>query len=535
MSNDDLTTLARIRGLLEVTRLVRSEADLTTLLAEVARAVKDSLGFRVVVINVYRPAWDDFVVAAVEGGDDVRQTLMGATYGWDIWRRVLDERYNRKGAYHIREGDFDWSEHGARFVPDLPTSDDPEAWHAEDELLVPFRHTDGHMLGILSVGEPLNLRRPTDDELAVLVAVAAHAAIAIEAAQEGTDLARHRRALEHLLDISSKLADKRSADAVLEAVCEGIASALGFDRVAIELVDPDSSTLMTRASAGWRPDDPYLQQGPELDEVRSLMAPQFEIGGCYLLPEAEGLQRMPRPRPRYVSTLTGQGSRAWNNHWLFVPLYGPDGELAGRIWVDDPLDRMLPSRQTLQALRLFADQATAALSQAARMEELRFLADHDPLTGLLNRRAFIRELDAEIDRSSRYGHTFALMICDLDGFKELNDRDGHPAGDVALQQVAAVLTEGTRGSDRVFRIGGDEFALLLPEASREGAPIALRRLSKTFNERVRARTRGLDASFGIALYPDDGQSSQDLFRAADAALYQAKRMGLKLVFAGNPA
>ena len=165
MSNDDLTTLARIRGLLEVTRLVRSEADLTRLLSEIARAVKDALGFQVVVINVYRPAWDDFVVAAVEGGDEVRRALMGATYGWDVWRRVLDERYNRKGAYYIREGDFDWSEHGARFIPDLPATDDPQAWHAEDELFVPFRHSDGHLLGIMSVGTPENERRPTDAPL----------------------------------------------------------------------------------------------------------------------------------------------------------------------------------------------------------------------------------------------------------------------------------------------------------------------------------------------------------------------------------
>ena len=97
-----------------------------------------------------------------------------------------------------------------------------------------------------------------------------------------------------------------------------------------------------------------------------------------------------------------------------------------------------------------------------------------------------------------------------------------------------MLTEGTRISDRVFRIGGDEFALL-PEADREGAPLALRRLTKTFQERVRKQLRGVDASFGIAIFPDDGPNTDELFRAADAALYEAKRTGLKLVFAHKPA
>jgi diguanylate cyclase (GGDEF)-like protein len=101
--------------------------------------------------------------------------------------------------------------------------------------------------------------------------------------------------------------------------------------------------------------------------------------------------------------------------------------------------------------------------------------------------------------------------------------------------VATVLTEGRAAATGVFRIGGDEFALLLPEADRDGAPLALRRLSKTFQERVRQQLRGVDASFGIALFPDDGRNTDELFRAADSALYEAKRTGLKLVFAHKPA
>ena len=536
MAADDITMLAKLRGLLEVTRLVRSEGDLTTLLGAIARTIRVSLGFQVVVMNVYRPEWDDFFVAVVEGGEDVRDALLGATYGWDTWRRVLDQRYERRGAYHVREGEFDWSEHGARFVPDQETTSDPDQWHAEDELFVPFRHSDGHLLGIVSVGEPESGLRPTEDEIDVLVAVTAHAALVMQSAQEAAEMARHRRALEQLLDVSSKLADKQS---------------IGGDPRRRVRGDPRRHRVRPRRRRAGRPrhrtagrprvgglaGGPPGAQGRPSAHRRGPLADDARVRGGRLLPAAGGGGAPPHgaAAPHTHLHANGRGPRAWHDYWLFVPLYGGDGNLAGRIWVDDPLDRLLPSTQRLQALRLFADQASAALALAARMDELRFLADHDPLTGLLNRRAFIRDLEAEIDRSNRYKHTFALMICDLDGFKELNDREGHPAGDEALRQVSTVLTEGTRVSDRVFRIGGDEFALLLPEADREGAPLALRRLTKTFQERVRKQLRGVDASFGIAIFPDDGSNTDELFRAADAALYEAKRTGLKLVFAHKPA
>ena len=124
----------------------------------------------------------------------------------------------------------------------------------------------------------------------------------------------------------------------------------------------------------------------------------------------------------------------------------------------------MPGSRTLQALRVFANQATTALDAAAQFEEMRFLADHDPLTRLLNRRVFGDRLISEAARNVRYERPFALIVCDLNGFKQLNDARGHLAGDAALEGFAELLADGRREVDGVFRIGGDEFALLLPEA-----------------------------------------------------------------------
>jgi diguanylate cyclase (GGDEF)-like protein len=174
-------------------------------------------------------------------------------------------------------------------------------------------------------------------------------------------------------------------------------------------------------------------------------------------------------------------------------------------------------------LRLFANEATTALALAGQVEELRFLADHDPLTRLLNRRAFIARLDAEVARSTRSGAPFSLVLCDLDGFKALNDRHGHLAGDEALRLVACLLAETVRRSDDVFRIGGDEFALLLPDASAKAAAEIVARVEGALDATAEPGLAELRSSFGVASFPAEATSAETLFRVADESLYAAKR------------
>src|SRR5436309_5266145 len=175
MASEDHEHIARLRALLEVTRLVRSHDDLTTLLAAIARTVADALGYSAVVVNLYRPAWNDFEVTTVEGSD--AEILLGTSGSWESWQPLLHDRFLRRGAYFVQNGEFDWEtlEH-ATVVPDLEISDDPDAWHPEDALFVPMASADGEPLGILSVDEPESGRRPTDEELDVLVSLAEHAA-----------------------------------------------------------------------------------------------------------------------------------------------------------------------------------------------------------------------------------------------------------------------------------------------------------------------------------------------------------------------
>ena len=148
------------------------------------------------------------------------------------------------------------------------------------------------------------------------------------------------------------------------------------------------------------------------------------------------------------------------------------------------------------------------------LAELRLAASTDPLTGLLNRRAIEERAVHELARARRTGVPFAALVIDVDRFKEINDRDGHAAGDAALVNLARTLSAELREVDSIARTGGDEFAVLLPDTGMAGA--------RATAERLVARAE-VEISIGTAVYGIDGHSLDELARAADAALYAAKR------------
>jgi diguanylate cyclase (GGDEF)-like protein len=528
-----LPTISPLRGLLEVTRLLRAREDLPSLLDAVARTIGESLGYGTVAVNLYRLAWDDFEVTTVYGNEDARATLLGNVRPGDDWNVLITETFERRGAYVVPAGAVDWESLGPSYVPKGEHPSDPDAWDPEDALFVPMRDQQGNLLGIVSVDEPVSGRRPTDDDLDVLVALTDHAALALEAAREGAESARHQRALEELLGVSSRITGETSNAEILRRVCTGIRDALDFENVCAALVDPETGILEPQATAGWKLEEVTGRERVTVAQLEPLLDDEFLREGCYLLTHEEAQARLASEVEVYPSELNGRGPWAWNRHMLIVPLTDGGGALLGVIWVDNPVDRLVPSPDRLQALRIFANDASAALVSGKHLGELRFLADHDPLTRLLNRRAFVSRLDGEVARAVRYGRSFGLVIADLDNFKRLNDRYGHAAGDEALVSFANVLVESLRKPDDAFRIGGDEFAVLLAEASEEDARQVVARVEALLEKLARGGepwAADLSASFGCAACPEDADDAQTLFRLADEALYDAKRNGTVLRF-----
>jgi diguanylate cyclase (GGDEF)-like protein len=322
--------------------------------------------------------------------------------------------------------------------------------------------------------------------------------------------------------ISSGLTQTLSTDSILHAVCTGIANALGFKKVCVDLLADNGLTLATRAAVGWASDDQLVTKTLSLAEIASLFDSEYELAGCFLVPNDVARERLAASQVIYESELNGRGPHAWDHHWLVIPLHGPQEEIIGVIWADEPEDRLLPTEERLQALRIFANQAASALTLATQFEQMRYLADHDPLTQLPNRRAFMRELERSVDEAAEADAPLALIVLDLDGLKSLNDMHGHATGDDCLVRVGRLLRTELRPGDQAYRIGGDEFAILLPGAIVSSAKDVSARLVDLLERSGRSSVIRVEASFGIATRSDTDGTPDGLLRAADEAMYRAK-------------
>ena len=181
-------------------------------------------------------------------------------------------------------------------------------------------------------------------------------------------------------------------------------------------------------------------------------------------------------------------------------------------------------------LAAFAELATIAVSNAETRAELDHLIDTDPLTGLANRRAFTARLAGEVERARRHGHMLTLVILDLDDFKSVNDSHGHQAGDAVLAEVGRCIATTSRAGELVARIGGEEFAWILPQVDSAGAIIAVERARAAIARIEVEGISGITCSAGVC----DLSVARDVFELqhrADRALYSAKRAGRDRVHA----
>ena len=528
---EQVPDLHDIHRLLQLTRLSRSD-DLDEVLAEVARCVADVLGYRAVVVNLRRPAWDDFEVVHVEGDEASREALLGTTNSRAQWESLLQPRFQRRGAYLLLHGEYDAVDLTDGYVPDIAPSDDPEAWHPLDMLCVPLLDDEEQLVGVLSVDEPASGRRPTDEDLDLLVAVTSHASVALANARKTMEAARLRAALDDLLRLSHRTGSERPLDEALEDVCTAVQRGLGFTRVAVLLAGPDGDRLVRRASVGFDEGEREAMAPLRLSGLAPILDPRFAREGCQLVAADVAERIVDQGQAIYASTNNGRGGRAWEGHWLNAPLHDADGAIVGILWADDPEDRLLPDADGLRALRLFADQAAAAIAQSEHVAHLRHLAHHDPLTGVLNRRGLTERLEGLLGN----GGPVSLVFADLDHFKRVNDDRGHDAGDALLRRFGAVLRRAAAVADGVaVRLGGEEFALVLPGFDGERALAAAEALRATGAAALGEQVPGMTLSAGVATSGPAVPDAASLLRAADQALYAAKRLGRDRCVRYDPA
>lgn len=308
--------------------------------------------------------------------------------------------------------------------------------------------------------------------------------------------------------MAAAIADADDLLEVLGLIADETLRALGADEVAISRYVAEDDLLRVLAVSGAMASGqdrfPVNEIYPAA-EIPTILARLKRGEGYCAAVDTPGLDAGEREALR----LSGKESH------VGVPII-VNGALWGELWAGTSPGTARFAQADVDLVRAVAGYVAIGVSRMALLEKLEALAHQDSLTGLFNHRKFHQALDQLIapDRSP-----FAVVMLDLDGFKAVNDRHGHAAGDRVLQAVASVVLASCREGDHSYRIGGDELAVILPLAHAAGATAAARRLQVVIN----AERLGITVSCGVASWPDDGRAKDDLLDHADKRLYEAKR------------
>ncbi len=340
-----------------------------------------------------------------------------------------------------------------------------------------------------------------------------------------------------LIAIGTQILQSSDTRAILQEVAQAFVQYSRFERVGVSLyarpVSPDQSDpppIAEYITAGLSPEEEQLLRqrhtsGQILSDKQILEAGQ-PIGSA-LYVSAERL-----PQLRAVAVAQSHPSAEWGPYDMLYWLLRSGDQIFGRIALSQPRDGRLPTAKELEPLALVVHMATLALINTHQIqilqEQQRQLAEqarHDPLTGVYNRRALEEMLTGLMNARK----PFTLVFIDIDDFFEVNDRFGHLVGDRVIQELARFLQQIVRKSDSLFRYGGDEFIILMPQTTQEKAEHVLARLQQELHN-LSARLGGelaglqLSISLGSASWsPQTPRSLDAVLEEADQFMYRRKR------------
>ncbi|UCG78373.1 MAG: sensor domain-containing diguanylate cyclase [Nitrospirota bacterium] len=317
------------------------------------------------------------------------------------------------------------------------------------------------------------------------------------------------RELNIINELTAALLSSLEMESVIELLLDRAKELLRATRSAVILIEPGGRVREFHTSLGPAPDCKIKLTGTLL-KVFEDMTPLRATN----VTETDDFKRFPDQHPDIRSILA-------------VPII-LRSKVIGELIVTDKLqgDSFTPADEDL--LLTMAFHSAFAIEKVLLHTEVLKMATTDGLTGLHNHRSFQERLENEIERVRRYDHSFSLMILDIDRFKDFNDAYGHQAGDIALRSIAGVMNDNIRGADMAARYGGEEFAIILSETPLDGAIQTAERIRGQIEKLAiqhDGQTRRVTISIGIAEFPSDGLSREELIESADKALYYSKRSG----------
>ena len=365
-------------------------------------------------------------------------------------------------------------------------------------ICVPLK-LHGEIMGVLSADNALGHRSISDEQTGKLRDYAGEIAVGLWNARL---YAREQEEIKKLLafsEITQAIISSMNLERILRTVMHALITQIGFDRARLYMVDKEAKVLKGRYSA-------MIGQGlKELDESVPLKSGISQLVDMVL----ENKQEYFDGGHIYRTLLAGR-------------------DTVGIVQADNIFSRQQITRTDLKTLGTFANLASVAIFNAQLFEEVQRLSITDGLTGLYVYRYFSTRLSEEITRARRFGGSVTMILFDVDHFKEINDRHGHPFGDKVLKEVSTQVKKCIREVDSPARYGGDEFAIILPGASCDMARRIAERIQTAISSpgiKSDSVIEKITISIGIAAFPEDADTDKELIKKADTALYAAKRLG----------